>query len=409
MNILDQINKEGISIVIGARNEEKTLPMTICSLMEDMYASGITKFEFILCDNGSEDETSKFFAWKPVDKTGRWQYEYSPRGIVAEDRLRIFFDPVLSNVGTRNKGVQHARYENIIFADAHTSVRQGTVKSIISNLIKFGGIVHAPISWMGSSSDNPKPGYQYSYKIGEKIWGTWQSLKPAETAFYVPICGHAFMAVRRKEFLDCGGYPQGQRVYGGGEPYLDTKYWMLGSTSMMDPEALVYHLSAGRGYAWHNNDLIFNMLLVSYILGGEKWMDRIMITYLNSQRIHKDFLKLLRYEALIDGEKDRIWLEEHKKFGFEEVLGIDKEKLLRESSDSEKLKEEDWYCKKCTKRGHAEPHVMRPWDVKNEELHGNHRSYVQEFLLRKDESGNIFIGNTPIVDIDAIELANKYL
>jgi hypothetical protein len=34
---------------------------------------------------------------------------------------------------------------------------------------------------------------------------------------------------------------------------------------------------------------------------------------------------------------------------------------------------------------------------------------VAEFKLRKDEQGNIFIGNTPIVVPEAIEIANKYL
>src|SRR5688572_12763685 len=98
---LNLINKQGVSTILGSRNEEKTLPMTITNLMEDCLHSGITKFEIIIQDNGSEDDTSRFFAWKPSSKTGRWKYEYSPRGLVHEGRLKINFDPVMSNVGTR--------------------------------------------------------------------------------------------------------------------------------------------------------------------------------------------------------------------------------------------------------------------------------------------------------------------
>lgn len=713
-SILDEINEQGVSIIIGARNEYPQIAMTVGNLMEDMHHSGITRYEVIIMDNGSDDETSRFFAWKPEDKTGRWRYIYSPRGMVSEGRLRIFFDPVCSNVGTRNKGTEKARYKNVIFSDAHIIVRPGTVKSIVETLIKFGGIVHAPISWLGASSDNPDPGYQYSYKVGEKIWGcvdektelltsggwkswnevdkntyfatinretkdieyqqpteltikdfdgmaisienndvsmlltpdhrtlvndmqivsakdvqvsdkipvfsngikhesrfsefsdpfvailgwvltdggydykdgkyprvrifqkklpqsetirkdlqdsgldyfeftdpygknifnlnaetsrmivkmfpnrvltqdfifslsreqalimidrmlladghkkvfyktdknfvdayqalcvhagvstkfdykspedfhgnrygkrgifnvitgstrqfksvvkeesytgkmwcptlpngtvvarrngkvfftgnTWNKIKVAEEPFFIPVCGHAFMGVRRDEFLEVGGYPLAQRVYGGGEPYLDTKYWMLGKTSMMDPRALVYHLSAGRGYNWHSDDLLHNMLLVSYILGGQKWMDRILITYLNKPGVSKHYLYFLAQTAVEEGEKDRLWLEENRSHTFEEVLGLDHEDEIYK--DPEITKDNpDWWCTRCTKRGFVESHVLRPWDKKNDELHGHHRSYVQEFkLTRKD--GKVFIGNTEITDHDAVELASKYV
>jgi glycosyltransferase involved in cell wall biosynthesis len=408
MDILNKINEQGISIIIGARNEYPQIVMTITNLMEDMRASGINKYEIILMDNGSIDETSRFFAWKPEEKGVRWKYIYSPRGMVAEGRLRIFFDPVCSNVGTRNKGVEKAKYQNIIFSDAHIIVRPGSIKEVVGTLIQFGGIVHAPIAWMGASPENPDPGYQYSYKVGEKIWGTWNKIQvESDKPFYIPLCGHAFMAVKKEEFIRFKGYPLAQRVYGGGEPYLDTKYWMLGSTSMMEPRALAYHLSAGRGYNWHSDDLLHNMLLVSYILGDQRWLDRIMITYLNKSGVNKYYLYALEEEIKLEAKEDKEWLDDNKKFTFEQVLGLDHEEEIRKNTlithDNP-----DWYCKRCTKRNFVEEHVLRPWDIKNDELYGHHRSYVQEFALHeKDEQ--IYIGNTPITDPEAIERAKKYL
>lgn len=391
---LDLINKQGVSIIIGARNEYPQIAMTICSLMEDMYSSGINRWEIIIMDNGSEDETSRFFAWAPESKLGRWQYKYSPRGLVSEGRLRIFYDPVFSNVGTRNRGLVKARYENVIFSDAHQIVRQGTVFNVIATLIKHGGIVHAPIAWMGASAENHSAGYQYTYKVGEKIWGTWNKTKVADEAFAIPICGHAFIAVKKDEFIRLGGYPRAQRVYGGGEPYLDTKYWMCGSTSLMEPNALVYHLSAGRGYNWHNNDLIHNMFLVSYILGGEKWADRILITYLNKPGVDKQLLNTLYNEAVLGGLGDLRHLKHLQKRTFEEVIGID---------DNAQM------CNTCTKRGFPDPHTMRSWDYWNEEHLGTHRSFVAEFKLHRDEKGHVYIGNTQIIDPDALQVANKYV
>lgn len=698
--MLDEISKQGVSIIIGARNEFKTLSITISDLINDCESSGITKYEIILMDNGSDDETSKFYAWKPASKVGRWLYEYSPRGMVSTGRLRIFYDPVLSNVGTRNKGALHARYDNLIFADAHITVKYGTILSTLTALNTYGGIIHAPVSWMGSDPSDPSPSYQYSYKVGEKIWGcvdedteiltkdgwkkwneasvkdsyvtvniqtnqlelqqatdftvkdfdgemvrienkdtdmlltpdhrtlvenagslsiklakdikndripfktkgykensnfcslsavlgwiftdanydrekgrtknrvriiqkkeanckiiesdleracipytkvvrkdgvtvfnlasvfskyiiqrypnryfnvrdlwemssadllslwdrmmkadgynnevfyktdknkadlfqiltvlvgkgtcikykspdyfrgnrfgnkgiynvrsknrrasknakgkyekyvgkvwcptvpngtiivrrngkvtptgqTWNRIKIADTPFYIPLSGHCWLAVKRDEFISKRGYPYAQRVYGGGEPYLDTKWWMTGSTSMCDPGSLVYHLSAGRGYNWHNEDLIHNMFLVSYILGGKKWSDRILITYMNKPGVNADLLKYMQAEAEAEGEADKVWLDEHKIMTFEEMLRL------------------DWIndCDQCTKRGYPEPHPMRPWDTKNEQLYGHHHSYVQEFALRKD-GDNVFIGNTQITNPEALKIASLYV
>lgn len=389
---VETINRQGVSFVIGSRNEEKTIALTISHLAEECYSYGIEKSEWVLMDNGSTDETSRFFAWKAAEKGPRWKYIYSPRGMVYSGKLRIFYDPVLSNVGTRNKGAEWARYENIIFADAHITTRQGTILSTLTALNRYGGIIHAPVSWMGADSADPQPSYQYSYKVGEKIWGTWNRIRVADTPFYIPLSGHCWLAVKRKEFLSKGGYPFAQRVYGGGEPYLDTLYWMTGSTSMCDPGSLVYHLSAGRGYNWNSSDLIHNMFLVSNILGGRKWADRILITYMNKVGGMSPHLKRLYEEALAEGEERRAWLEKNRIMTFEELLALGK------PND----------CDKCVKRGSPEPHAMRAWDRKNDELHGTHRSYVTEFALR-EENGNVFIGNTQIVVPDATELARKYL
>lgn len=389
----EEINKQGVSIIIGGRNEFPQIVMTITSLMEDMLSTGITNYEFILQDNGSEDETSRFFAWKVSDKSPWKAYEYNPRGLIHEGRLKIYFDPVLSNVGTRNKGATHARFDNLIFADAHIVTRPGTVKNTLDALNEFGGLIHTPVAWMGADGQVPDPGYQYSYKVGEKIWGTWNRICIApDRPFYIPITGHCWLGVKRDEFLEKRGYPLAQRVYGGGEPYLDTKWWMTGSTSMCDPRGLVYHLSAGRSYSWHNADLIHNMFLVSYILGGVRWADRILITYLNKLGNHPELLKLLYQEALAEGEADKTWLDSHKIMTFEELLRL------------------DWVndCSTCTKRGRPEPHPMRPWDRKNQELHGAHHSYVQEFKLEKRD-GKVYIGQTEIVTPEALALAEKYL
>jgi glycosyltransferase involved in cell wall biosynthesis len=358
----------GVSIIISARNEYPQIALTIDNLMMDMWQAGIHNFEFIIADNGSTDPTSWFFkfAWKNAyAKNSQFQmpqeYQYSPRGMVHEGLLRFTYDPVFSNVGARHKAVEYAKYENVIFCDAHISVKTNTIKYALETLETYGGIVHMPVSWMGASIFNPHPGYQYSYKVGEKIWGTWNkaAVEP-DKPFYIPVSGHCFLAVNKKQYLDFGGYDTNQRVYGGGENYLDTLYWLMGSNVMCDPRGLVFHLSSGRGYSYDTNSLIHNMILTAYTLGGYKWAERIYITYLDKGNDIKTLDKLYA-EAIKEGQPKRDMIERRQIIGFEKLLGINQPI----DCDGPEYK--------------GQKHAKRMWDIKNDELHGHHISFVAVF------------------------------
>lgn len=379
----------GVSFIISARNEYPQVAMTVDNLMLDCYQSGIHDWEVIIADNGSTDLTSKFwkFAWKnPYAKNADHQLpeelQYSPRGMMNEGRIRFAYDPVFSNVGARHKAVEYAKYENIIFADAHISLKPGTTKYVLETLDKFGGVVHAPVAWMGASVYRPHPGMQYTYKIGEKIWGTWNYAQTTGDApFFIPLSGHCFIAVKKKEYLDLGGYDTHQQIYGGGENYLDTLYWLLGSNVMVDPRGLVFHLSSGRGYSYNMNSLIHNMILTAYTLGGMKWAERILITYFDKAGTNRDFLLNMFKTAVTEGQEKRKMISTRQKMSLEDLLAIDK------PYDCEGLEYKN------------QKHTKRIWDTKNDELHGHHISFVTVFddwLTRlKDPYAKQFFENSP--------------
>lgn len=377
-----------VSIIISARNEFPNLPHTINSIMIDCAQAGI-EYEFIVADNGSTDETTRFFTHAWADsyaKNSSAQHirELRPsiRGMVNEGLLRFCSDPVLSNVGARHKAVKYARYENIIFCDGHISVAQNTIKYALETLNKYGGIVHAPVAWAGASIKRPKPGMQYSYKIGEKVWGTWNfAQSSSDQPFYIPVSGHCFLMVKKSTYLDLGGYDTNQRVYGGGENYLDTLFWLLGSNVMVDPRCLVFHLSAGRKYTWTSDGLIHNMILTAYTLGGYKWAERIYVTYLDKQGTDIEMLDKLYQEAISEGQEKRDMIAKRKIMSLEELLGIVGEPDC------------DGHCYKNQK------HKMRKWDIMNEKLHGRHISFVtvfEDWLERlKSQRARDFIKNSP--------------
>lgn len=362
---------KGVSFIISARNEYPQIVMTITNLMMDCYQSGID-YEFIIADNGSTDNTTAFFRFahqNPYGKNSPHQvideFKHHSRGMVTDGKIKFVYDPVFSNVGARDKAVQYAQYDNIIFADAHISVKPGTVAYMLETLEEYGGIVHSPVGWMGADIHRPGAGIQYTYKIGEKIWGTWNRIQiSSDHPFYIPVSGHCFIAVNKKEYESFGGYDTHQQVYGGGENYLDTLYWMMGSNVMVDPRALVFHLSAGRGYSYNMAALIHNMILTSYTLGGMKWAERIYITYLNKKGTDKQYLKELYEQAIREGEEKRKFIKENAKYTLDEVLGL---------VEGDEWPECDGHCYK------NQAHRMRIWDKMNEEMLGKHLSFVVVF------------------------------
>jgi glycosyltransferase involved in cell wall biosynthesis len=364
--------KTGVTFIISARNEAKTIPFTITNLMLDCWQSGID-YEFIIADNGSEDDTTRFFTHILTNGYSRnattqfpRELAYSSRGLVTDGKLRFCYDPVYSNVGARHNAVKYARYPNIIFADAHISVKPNTVKYMLETLDQFGGIVHVPVAWMGASVERPKAGVQYTYKIGEKIWGTWNyAMVKEDKPFFIPVSGHCFIAIKKAQYLDFGGYDTNQQIYGGGENYLDSLYWMLGSNVMVDPRGLCFHLSAGRGYSYNMDSLIHNMMLTAYTLGGQKWSERILITYLNKgDDPHK--LITMHEQAIREGKPKRDMISERQIMTLEEMLALNK------TNDC------DGSCRGASYAG-VSNHARRVWDIKNDALHGNHHSFVVVF------------------------------
>lgn len=387
------MNNLEVTFIISARNEARTLAFTISQLMLDCHESGIEKYEFIVADNASEDDTSRFWLYAyndPYAKTSpsqrRQELKISTRGLANEGKVRFIYDPVFSNVGARHKAVKYARYKNIIFADAHIMVKTGTTKYTLETLEKFGGAIHAPVAWLGASVDRPHPGIQYSYKIGEKIWGTWNYAQVSEEPFYIPGSGHCWLAVNKKEYTKLGGYDTNQQIYGGGEPWLDTLYWLMGSTVMVDPRGLVFHLSAGRGYNYNMNALIHNQMLTAYALGDHKWGERVLITYLEKQGSDKNYFRNLYNLAVKRGEEKRKLVKENQVMTIEELLCIGKDNDC------------DGSCRGRKYVG-VSNHAKRIWDKKNEELYGKHQSFVvvfEDWLDRlQDPEAIEFYKNSP--------------
>jgi glycosyltransferase involved in cell wall biosynthesis len=256
--------------------------------------------------------------------------------------LRVIYDPIAGNHSTRNRGAEVARGKYIFFSDAHMAYAPGFFKRMIRAIDETDGIVHGAIGWLGGYPPKERDfGYQYTMKLGEEIKGTWANYKLADDYFYIPLQGHCCLGVKREQFMKFGGYPEFHRCYGGGEFYLDIKWWMLGSRVSVDPQAKAYHLCAGRGYSYNYNDYISNVLAIGLALNADWWAERAYINWCK----HGNFKTMnhLWERAKKETAKDREFIAKNSKISFNDLL------------------------------------VQRPWDKLNDERYGKHNSSMLIF------------------------------
>jgi len=329
-----------VSIIIPARNEFPQLVFTIYSILADLESFlKPTDYEIIVCANCCSD-------WYNVEKDRRGTKGTTGylmgRSMFFNRILRIIYDPIAGNHSTRNRGAEIARGKYLFFSDAHMAYAPGFFKRMIRAIDETDGIVHGAIGWLGGYPPKDRDfGYQYTMKLGEEIKGTWANYKLTDDYFYIPLQGHCCLGVKREQFLKFGGYPEYHRCYGGGEFYLDIKWWMFGSRVSVEPNALAYHLCSGRGYSYNYDDYISNVLAIGKAIGADDWAERDYINWCRKGNLER--MKQLWERAEKETKKDREFIEKNRVKTFNQLL------------------------------------VERPWDKLNDERYGKHNSSMLIF------------------------------
>ncbi len=343
-----------VSVILGVRNEYPVILGTIFSFIEELEFWGY-EWEMIVVDNMSKDDTSSILK----DKFRRW---------VKNGSLKVIsYDERPANVTVRNVGVRAATGDVVFMADGHLSIATGTLHGMIQGWMKRGGLWHSAIQIWGDTRDIKC--YGYEMKLRERFWGNLSRGCPKEVKrkngvpvpYRVPMASHCCLMAGRKEFLDFGGYCEEFRCYGGGEPYLDLKWWLFGKEVWIHAPGLVRHafgvnprwdkvkkekelrtkvyhrdgtmkslvkpgdefLRYSRGYAWNNDDFQYNFMLSAYTIGGYDWLQQRFGTYMEGRKGNRryiDDIKRLRREVLKAGAADRKFIEERQVMTLDELL-----------------------------------------------------------------------------------------
>lgn len=306
-----------VSVIIPARNEFPQIVFTIQSILNDLESFlKPSEYEIIICANACDD-------WWKSDKSKRavlGTTEYmSTMGGYSRRTIRYLIDPIAANHTTRNRGVEMARGKYVFLSDAHMSYKPGYFKRMMQTIDETGGLVHSAIGWLGAFPVNKSNGIAYTIKLGEEIKGTWNNYLLVENDwFYIPAQGHCCLGFLREQFLKFKGYPEYHRCYGGGEFYLDMKWWMFGSNVVVEPRAIGYHLRSVRGYSYNYDDYMHNVMAIGLALGMDDWAERAYINW--NKRGRPEVMQRLWAEAKREVVQDKEFIAKHRTKTFNEMI-----------------------------------------------------------------------------------------
>lgn len=374
-----------MSVILGVKNEYPVILGTIQAIAEELSNFGWSH-EFIVVDNGSTDYTADVLE----DKFRRWtRHEY----------LKVIRYPdAPANVTVRNIGARVARGRYLVLADGHISIQHGTIDGMLRLLASKNddGIVHAPANIWGDTNDIKCYGYRLrarkrlvQHLLGEpetaddkevdpigtlkfKFWGDHpvgrpKEIEPDRAHWRVPMAKHSLLAVPRAQYIDFGGYHEGFRCYGGGEPYLDFLWWIYGSSVYVYADGLHGHgfgaiprvvegtccgcgkpkcrkqmwcvkehrfkgcgekghfLRYSRGYGWKNDWFQANFIRAAYLIGGYRWLSYVYRRYYVERqrsgvaRYVNDIVKM-RAEILRECADERHAIESRQKIAFDDLI-----------------------------------------------------------------------------------------
>ena len=240
----------GLSVVIATYNEPQGLYLTFFAMWMQLMNSSIPEWEIVIAaDNGSDYKWEKYPNVRCLRLTGG-NRTGSPQG-------------------TRDAGIRAAKYETVLCIESHV---------VVSSVYEWFSRHHQECG---------NPALSFCPRIGEgpemyNVWGSstsWTGNLWYEKHIYEPKpgehpivqFGHSAFMVDRNFYLNSGGYTDLQRGWGGEEPFLCLKAWMLGNECWMVPQVAQAHFLTPGAHSGITESPQFkrNFDIVRYVMNGD--------------------------------------------------------------------------------------------------------------------------------------------
>lgn len=250
-----------ISVVLPAANEGPFLQRTFDQFRATLPAPS----EIIVVDNGSTDGSADFLAAACADGdedghsiAGRLVRTPGPLGVS----------------GARNRGLECARGEIVVFADAHVDVPPGWWPPMVAALSRPEvGLIGPAIGVMG----DPNYVKMYGQRVADwKLRTEWLP-KRRDEPYPVPALGGGFMALRRDVLDAIGGFDAGMLQWGSEDFELSLRVWLFGYEVWVVPEVEVAHYFRQQNpYPVEWKHVSANVIRTAFLHLGEDRLARVL-------------------------------------------------------------------------------------------------------------------------------------
>jgi LPS sulfotransferase NodH len=228
-----------VSVVVVTHNEGENLRRTI----DGFTATVPDSVELLVVDDSSTDDS--------VDR-------------VAEDgRVRVVSPPRRAGVaGARNFGARHITGDLVIFSDAHVDPLPGWLPPLCQALTDPSVAAAAPA--ISRIEHRAEKGYGFTWRDAS-LAVRWLRQRPGGPSDVPFLCG-CFMAFRRADFEEVGGFDDGMVTWGSEDAEICLNLWRRGRRSVVVPESDVAHLfRPAFPYAVHLRETLHNLLRLATV------------------------------------------------------------------------------------------------------------------------------------------------
>jgi len=185
----------------------------------------------------------------------------------------------LSHWQCKNYGIEKASADIIWFVDSHCIPGRDSGRSMFrfyeEHWQELDGSIHLPLTYhileprqliYKAVVDTTKGDFAYSFNTYRP--NTWEQVQE------VPVMSTCGMMIHKNYLSQLGGWPTELGIYSGGEHFLNYCQAMLGLKKYIWKAEPLCHHGDKRGYSWNHYDQRRNRAIASYLIGGEKLMEK---------------------------------------------------------------------------------------------------------------------------------------
>jgi hypothetical protein len=233
-----------LSVVIAAHADALGLYLTTFAVIEQLSKTSLNWEIIIAADGGSEY---------------KWEKQPNVRCL----RIRTG-----SPQGTRDAGIRAAQSQHVLCLESHVIVSD--IESFLRVHKALGGAMTFPArvgegpemyDVIGTDTD-----FEGNLWFKRTLYGP-----PSGEPHRVPQFGHSCFMIDRHQYEAVGGYGNTLTGWGGEEPLLCFKFWMMARTCWQVPSIWHSHYldNRGAGVAMVSENFTRNFKIVKYIITGQ--------------------------------------------------------------------------------------------------------------------------------------------